>query len=309
MPENLVMNKKTANEIVNFAIEYLIGKAREQGIDLSRDEICKHLKAYKYHDGDKCEPTCKGGPGRCLKCTYKRGLKSLINMRNMPNTVKQEYFDGDGVISRITFKYDPKNVLIEYESWEYICKEFRKEFGREVRCKNTKKGELDSYWMRFSKGMYTLAKFLSRFEGNQFEEFVSEYININKDFPVAIFALPTLLAQEVNGFRFALACDFLKECGFEEFVKPDIHIKDICKGLGIAKEGYSDLEIAENLRKFSHFTERYSPYEIDKLFWTIGSGDLYTIKRGDKNKGSKLKTNKKEFVERVLKEIIKKNSR
>ena len=115
MPENTVMNKKTSNEIVNFAIEYLIGKAREQGIDLSRNEIYKHLKAYKYHDDDRCEPTCKGRPGNCLKCTYKRGLKSVINMRNMPNTVKSDYFDDEGVIYRITFKYDQKKVLLEYE--------------------------------------------------------------------------------------------------------------------------------------------------------------------------------------------------
>ncbi len=36
-----------------------------------------------------------------------------------------------------------------------------------------------------------------------------------------------LLGREINGFGFALSCDFLKELGYEDFPKPDVHLRDI----------------------------------------------------------------------------------
>ena len=46
-------------------------------------------------------------------------------------------------------------------------------------------------------------------------------------------ALPLLLSEEIFGFGFALACDFLKDNVSPEFLKPDTHINDIALGLGI----------------------------------------------------------------------------
>lgn len=40
-------------------------------------------------------------------------------------------------------------------------------------------------------------------------------------------ALPLLLQSEVYGFGLALACDFLKELGYLNFAKPDVHLTNL----------------------------------------------------------------------------------
>ena len=56
-------------------------------------------------------------------------------------------------------------------------------------------------------------------------------------------ALPTLLEKEIDGFGFALACDFVKELGYENFSKPDVHVKDIFWALGLSPWGTNDYEV------------------------------------------------------------------
>lgn len=43
-------------------------------------------------------------------------------------------------------------------------------------------------------------------------------------------ARPLLIEVEVYGIDFPLACDFLKEVGFD-YAKPDVHLKDIFTAL------------------------------------------------------------------------------
>ena len=43
-----------------------------------------------------------------------------------------------------------------------------------------------------------------------------------------------LISHVVSGIGFALACDFLKELGFVNFAKPDVHVKAIVKGLNLS---------------------------------------------------------------------------
>ena len=56
-------------------------------------------------------------------------------------------------------------------------------------------------------------------------------------------ALPLLLAQEIEGFGFALACDFLNGLGYENFSKPDVHIKEIFRGTRALCRGTGDYEV------------------------------------------------------------------
>jgi len=46
-------------------------------------------------------------------------------------------------------------------------------------------------------------------------------------------ALPLLLSEEIYGFGFALACDFLKSNGYKEFVSQTRNIKELTKAFGI----------------------------------------------------------------------------
>ena len=50
-------------------------------------------------------------------------------------------------------------------------------------------------------------------------------------------ALPLLLVQEIDGFGFALACNFLRELGYENFSKPDVHLRKIFWVTGLSPFG------------------------------------------------------------------------
>ena len=91
-----------------------------------------------------------------------------------------------------------------------------------------------------------------------------------------------MISIEISGIGFPLACDFLKELGFIEYGKPDIHLKDIFKALeiinsdekSVIKQDYQTLKAIDRIAKENDKT----PYAIDKVFWLIGSGDFYLTK-------------------------------
>ena len=87
-------------------------------------------------------------------------------------------------------------------------------------------------------------------------------------------ALPLLLVQEIEGFGFALACDFLNGLGYENFSKPDVHVKEIFGGLGLCAEGAGDYEVIRAVGRLARNTG-VTPYNADKLFWLVGSGYFY----------------------------------
>jgi hypothetical protein len=89
-------------------------------------------------------------------------------------------------------------------------------------------------------------------------------------------ALPLLLKEEIFGFGFALACDFLKENGYKGYLKPDTHINDICRALGIT-EATNDFGVFKDAVAYCE-TNSLVPYEFDKLLWLIGSGHFYQSK-------------------------------
>jgi hypothetical protein len=100
-----------------------------------------------------------------------------------------------------------------------------------------------------------------------------------------------LIGSEIHELGFALACDFLKECGYTKYAKPDRHIKYIFKGLNIVNDKADDYQIFKAVVKFAKVINQ-EPYVVDKLFWLIGSGKFYLDE-------IKIKTNRKEFVEKT----------
>jgi thermostable 8-oxoguanine DNA glycosylase len=86
-----------------------------------------------------------------------------------------------------------------------------------------------------------------------------------------------LLSYEIDGFGFALSCDFLKEMGYVKFGKPDTHVKDVFVALGLlgtvaknsSKADYLSLRIIDSIATANNTTA----YAVDKLLWLIGSGN------------------------------------
>ena len=190
-------------------------------------------------------------------------LESVSNKQGMPHTIgdikELRPFLEDFIPPRIIEKYD--------DDWKGLFTTIENNYeppGR-MTIDNPK-----SYWVIFCKSVFSASHFLSRFSNlEEFDNFVSQFY-LNEYTRVA---LPLLLKEEIFGLGFALACDFLKENGYPKFVKPDVHIKAIFRGIDISK---SDLEY-EVFKDVIRFSEDINelPYCVDKLFWLVGSGRFF----------------------------------
>jgi hypothetical protein len=146
-----------------------------------------------------------------------------------------------------------------------------------------------SYWVIFSKGAMSGAKYLDRFDA------LEDFLQYVQDFDEKLTtrpALPFLMGHEIFGYGFSLACDFLKELGFSNYAKPDTHLIDIFSGLDVSSKAALDVFRAVSL--LADEVEE-TPYAVDKAFWLIGSGNLYL-------NNAKFRTSKKEFIEEVRNE-------
>lgn len=127
-----------------------------------------------------------------------------------------------------------------------------------------------SRWPQFCKSILSAAEFLSRFESA--DEFRAWLFKFRAD-PDLSAALPLVLAQEIKGFGLALASDFLKELGCDEFGKPDVHTKALLTGTGISNATTDYMLLRDLIRAAEAIG--VTPYEFDKIFWLIGSGNFY----------------------------------
>jgi len=109
-------------------------------------------------------------------------------------------------------------------------------------------------------------------------------------------ALPMLIALEIEGVGFPLACDFLKENGYRNFAKPDVHIKDIFTRLGLARSR-NDYEVFSSVVRVA-LNVGETPYCVDKLFWLIGSGNFYDHPHIGED--GRIGNNKEQFYEFAL---------
>lgn len=220
-----------------------------------------------------------------LNDVFKRMVVSLKN--------KQAYdrFIADVELFRdILEDFDPKKVYKKYSSnSEKLFDDFKERFGSNYKMDKSNK---KNAWVQYSIGVLSCAKFLNNFKDlDNFNSFINAF-SFN-EFTIA--SLPMLLDKEIHGFGFALACDFLKELGYTQYGKPDVHLKDIFFELGLV-ENKSEYEVFKMLVKISKIVEE-DPVKVDKVFWLICS-----------RKHNKNLTSKWDFIEEVKKRFqLKKN--
>ena len=72
---------------------------------------------------------------------------------------------------------------------------------------------------------------------------------------------------------FAIACNWLKELGYEHYAKPDTHTMDICAALGLSepKDALGSFEAMVRIAKEAGVVE----YKVDKVWWVICTGNFY----------------------------------
>lgn len=92
-------------------------------------------------------------------------------------------------------------------------------------------------------------------------------------------ALPLLIASQVSGMGFALACDFVKEMGCPDYGKPDVHLTRVFSELGLC-DSEEQLDVFAAISRVAANASsllgcEVTPYELDKVVWLICAGDFY----------------------------------
>ncbi len=245
---------------------------------------CQALEYLKEHaDIDAVRRHMSLSEGRSPQCfpqVYESLLESISNRRNMPKSI--------GPVQRLRhalIDFDFNRVLTQYqENWRHLFEAVR----TTVRPSSKMDPEnRHNYWVIFCKGAISAAEYLQQFDS------LHDFLTLVRDFdskPTTRPALPLLLATEIFGLGFALACDFLKELGFSTYSKPDVHLLEIFSALGIAQ--HSELAVFRAISLMAADVGE-TPYAVDKAFWLIGSGRLYMDKVA-------FQTSRQEFIQRVL---------
>ncbi len=259
-------------ELYNFAYNFLLSK---EGVT---DQLIKRHLVSEYQKPQN------------INTIYKQLCASAQN-RQMSSKVIGESINGISNLKSILFDFDPKQVTNFYSKndkdklLEKIIKELKPK--GEIRRTNR------SLWPQFCQSVIDSAYFLQQFEeAKDFYEWADFFATDSR----AKAALPLMISMEITGIGFPLACDFLKELGYVQYGKPDVHLKEIFKALNLIdknekstiKQDYQTLKLIDQIAKENNI----SPFEVDKTFWLIGSGNFYLS-------GINIGKNREEFIKEV----------
>lgn len=262
----------TYKELYQFAYKFLLSKEK-----VTKELIKRHLVS-EYQKPNN------------INKIYKQFCASAQN-RQMSNKVIGQSIGGIEKLKTVLFDFNPKQVAKTYSKTdkEKLLKIIIKELKPKGEIRKTNR----SLWPQFCQSVIDSAHFLQEFEETKdFYKWADFFANDSRAKP----ALPLMISIEITGIGFPLACDFLKELGYVQYGKPDVHLKEIFKELNLIdpkekstiKQDYQTLKLIDQIAKENNIT----PFEVDKIFWLIGSGNFYL---SEINIGR----NKKEFIEKV----------
>ena len=237
---------QTANRLIwEEARKYLLS---QRGVT---DEILDyHINLYQ-----RVKP-------KSINDVYLRLIKTLTNKQGVRNWI--------GPICHLEpffSNYSPMTMLSKYPDWESFIDAIQaSDFKAPAPIDKTSKRNT---WVHFTKGAIDGAILLSHFKDVfEFNEFVLKYTQSGRHIELIEY-----VSKNIHWYGFALSCDFLKELGYSDFIKPDTHINTIFHGLGLSKTK-DDRSVFRAAIEYSKSINEV-PYRVDKLFWLIGSGDFY----------------------------------
>ena len=147
-------------------------------------------------------------------------------------------------------------------------------------------------WLQYCKGIVSGARFLSQFK--DYYDFKNTFDSFDKNNTTReAFAL--FLQSKIDNMGFAIACNWLKELGYKNYPKPDVHMKDICYAFGLIDENKNDIDCFEAMCKISDVCN-IDPYKLDKVWWLICSGNFYRYNKQLLNS----KKNKVLFIKSIV---------
>ena len=118
--------------------------------------------------------------------------------------------------------------------------------------------------------------------------------------PLSQIALPLLIQSQIRGIGFALACDLLKELGYENYPKPDVHLMDVFSEIGLCEKNQMSvfLAVRQMAEACKQVDKLMTAYKVDKTFWLICSGLFY-----NEEPVVRIGSHKKELIE-LLKQVV-----
>ena len=198
---------------------------------------------------------------------YQRILESAQNA-NMKAGVIGRSIGGVECLSQVLEGFNPKAVKQKYgDDWGAVLDDIVIKLKPRGEIRRTSR----SIWPHYCQTILSAAEFIGQF--SSVPEFFT-WVDFFNDDERARAGLPMLLSQEIAGFGFALSCDFLKEMGYVNFPKPDVHIRYIFKALSLCQENISDYQLFKAVVRVAGHAG-VTPYNADKAFWLIGSGRFY----------------------------------
>lgn len=232
--------------------------------DLDSSILKKHLQHESKFDN--------------ISDAHRRLIESLSNRNMMAEVIG--FYRREKEMRSILFAYDPNEILATYKNEDELLEKFKSKFNlQNIQSKR-------SLWRKFSEGIISGSKFMASFsDKDDFDSFIKTFAR-NK---YTKAALPMLLSKEIRGFGFALACDFLKELGYGDYPKPDVHLIKIFHELGLS-ESTEPYEVYKSIIEMAEVVGE-DAYTGDKIFWLISSGRFYLVNiKTDRNRDKFIKS-------------------
>ena len=225
--------------------------------ELDRPDATEIIESYLNLPDSSASPVS-------LNRVFRRLLNSAQNA-NMKASVVGGSIGGVKNLSKALFGFNPKKVGKVYADnpsglLDHIIDTVKP--NGQIRTTS------QSIWPKYCKTILSAADFLSQFKsGEDFYAWANHFYRDQR----SIAALPLVLAAEIEGIGYPLACDFLKELGFVNYGKPDVHVIEIFVGIGLCAEKASPYQVQKVITHMAQ-SAGVSSYNVDKLFWLIGSG-------------------------------------
>lgn len=244
----------TDKELYNTGINFLMSFDEITKEDLDVHLTPQHKKPYD------------------LKIIYRRLCESAQN-KQMSTKVIGDSIGGIENLKEVLFDFDPHKVAQKYtkNGGSNLLEEIKQKLKPRGQIRETTR----SLWPLYCKSIIDSAHFLKSFDNaEKFYQWADFFAHDSKSKP----ALPIIISMEISGYGFPLACDFLKELGFSEYGKPDVHIRDIFEELNIIEKNEKDYVILKVMDRIAQ-KNNVSTFAVDKVFWLIGSGNFHITKK------------------------------
>jgi tetratricopeptide (TPR) repeat protein len=221
---------------------------------------------------------------------FKRFCESAQNRQMLPKVIGSAIGGFDN-LSKVLYDFNPNEVVKTYSKND--ASKLLEKIIKDLKPKGQIRKTNRSIWPQYCISVIDIAYFLKQFKtAEEFYEWADRFANDTKSKP----ALPLLISLEISGIGFPLACDLLKELGYSNFAKPDVHLKDIFQKLKLIDNVTNEMKLNINILRAVDSIAEYngiSSYAVDKVFWLIGSGDFYRSKID-------IGSSKKKFIEYIL---------